>query len=123
MGWFSTSKKRRRFAEMFFDGVNGRPFTEEEAGDNLELLKVVQSGPSAMNGQPWRLLLFNNVIHVYNVGSMAMTYFDIGIALAGIALYAQETGKTVAYEVLTEPPTAPAALGGVYVVTLTLNTA
>jgi nitroreductase len=119
MGWFSTSKSRRPFAQLFYDGDNSRPFTEETAGDRLELLRVVQSGPSAMNGQPWRLLLAANAVHVYNAGSMAMCGFDIGIALAGIDLYAKAVGKAARFDVAADPPVSP--LGGAYVVTVTIN--
>jgi nitroreductase len=119
VGWFSTSKSRRPFDQLFYDGDNNRQFTEENAGDWLTLLRVVQAGPSAVNGQPWRLLIVGGVIHVYNVGLRAMCGFDIGIALAGIDLYAKAVGKAARFEKLQEPPVSP--LGGAYVITATVN--
>jgi hypothetical protein len=121
LSWLSGSKTRYPLERLFFDGTNGRPFTEENAGEFLELLKVVQSGPSDINKQSWRLVLFGSVVHVYHASSSLVTLLDIGIALANIEAYSSSVGKRVEYAVVSEPPASP--LGGAYVVTVTINNA
>jgi nitroreductase len=117
--WMSGSRARLPFAQLFFDRASGQPFTEDTAGDWAGLLGAVQAGPSAVNRQPWRLGIAGNAVHVYNAGTQAMALLDIGIALAGIQLWAGAVGKAVAFSVVDEPPPMP--LGGVYVVTATIN--
>jgi hypothetical protein len=119
LSWVSGSRTRLPFEQLFFDGANGRPFTEDTAGAQLDLLKVVQSGPSALNKQPWRLLIVDTSVHVYNAGTQPWTAFDIGIALAGIQLYAASIGKWVEFGVEAAPPSQP--LGGTYVITVRIK--
>ena len=52
MKWFAGSKDRKPMQELFYDGDNNRPFTEENAGNWFGILQAVQSCPSAKNNSP-----------------------------------------------------------------------
>jgi hypothetical protein len=82
---------------------------------------ALQSGSSAVNKQPWRFVIAGDVVHVFTASDAAVALFDIGIALAGINLYAQAGRRTVAFEVIAEPPQTP--LGGKYIITATISPA
>lgn len=117
--WMSGSRSRLPFEQLFFDGRNGRPFTED-AGAYAGLLEIVRLGPSAVNKQPWRLVIVGDAVHVYTVSAQAPAWFDIGIAIAGVHLFAaaNDAEKDVEFTVVDEPPASP--LGGTYVITVTV---
>ena len=119
MKWFAGSKDRKPLQKLFYDGDNHRPFTEENNGDWLGVLRAVQSCPSAKNNQPWRLFITGNVVTVFYNAKKAACHFDIGIALATMKLYLEASGKKLAYTTVDTPPESP--LGGAYVVTCTIN--
>jgi hypothetical protein len=54
--FFARSRKRKRWAELFFDGDADTPLSPEAAGPYAEVLEMVRLGPSASNRQPWRLV-------------------------------------------------------------------
>jgi hypothetical protein len=69
---------------MLFDGTNQRPFTQENVQSDLELFKIIQSRPSTPNRQPWRSILIESLIRVYDAGNRAWSAFAISLAVAGI---------------------------------------
>ena len=48
------------FRELFFDGSFDKPLKEEQAGELLEVLEAVRLAPSAVNKQPWRVVLLDD---------------------------------------------------------------
>ena len=92
--------KRKPFGEVFYDGNFGIELTEEAAGDLAEILELVRWAPSAVNKQPWRLILLGDKVHFYlkhdkgyvndSVGDMQK--IDMGIALCHFAKGAQAAG-------------------------------
>lgn len=89
---------RAEFGEVFFDGSFDVPLTAEKAGKLFLPLEMVRLGPSAVNKQPWRVLVTEDAAHFYVkkglmnqvVGTMQKA--DLGIALCHFALTAKELG-------------------------------
>lgn len=80
------------FSELFYQADFQTPYTEEEA--NLvglyQALHAVQLAPSAVNKQPWRCVLRDNMVHFYEKhtkGFMSETTGDLQKIDMGIALY------------------------------------
>ena len=117
--WFMGSKNRKPLKELFYDGDNNRPFTEENAGRWLGFLQAVQSCPSAYNIQSWRLLITGNVANLYYKTERDLCRFDMGITMATMKLYAEANGQKVTFSSVENPPKSP--LGGSYVVTCTVE--
>jgi hypothetical protein len=115
--WVSGSRTRFPFDRLFFNGERGVPFHEDECAG---LLEIVRLGPSALNKQPWRLVIIGEAVHVFNAGSQSFTWFDIGIALSGIHLFAVTNGSEgqLEFAAVGDPPACP--LGGTYVITATV---
>lgn len=92
--------ERLPFEELFFDGAPDRPLTRERAGCMAEPLEMVRLAPSAVNKQPWRVIVSDNFAHVYlkrskasaPAGRLDMQIVDMGIALCHFALAAEEKG-------------------------------
>ena len=90
---------RFRFEELFFD-ADGAPLTEAAAGRLREPLELVRLAPSAVNKQPWRVIVSGGDAHFYKkadrgfVSAAAgdLQKVDLGIALCHFALGAQEAG-------------------------------
>ena len=90
--------KRLPFGELFFDGSFTKPLTEARAGHFLEALRMVQKAPSAVNKQPWRLIVNGSTVHFYEQKEKAaesgldIQKVDIGIAMAHLALTLEADG-------------------------------
>jgi len=91
---FAGSKKRRPWAELFFDRTWNNPLAEEESGIWKPVLEAVRRGPSASNKQPWRIVRTGSdhdvVFHLflcedkaYNtaIRGVRIQELDIGIAM------------------------------------------
>lgn len=91
---------RFTFGEVFFDGSFQKPLTMARAGKLADPLELVRMGPSAVNKQPWRVVVTEDGVHFYvkapkGVAGTAvgpMQKIDMGIALCHFALGAQEHG-------------------------------
>lgn len=89
---------RAEFGEVFFDGSFDVPLTAKKAEKLFLPLEMVRLGPSAVNKQPWRLLVTENAVHFYvkkglvNSAAGSMQKADLGIALCHFALTARELG-------------------------------
>ncbi len=102
--------KRLPFEELFFDGSFDTPLTKEKAGKFAEPLEMVRLAPSAVNKQPWRVVIADNTAHFYlkrskgfdHVGKLDMQMIDIGIVLCHFALTAEENG--IDFEFTQSPP-------------------
>jgi nitroreductase len=89
------SSRRRAWEELF-------PFKEEEAGPWAPCLEAVRLGPSATNGQPWRIAKEPGrpVFHLGLAGpapKRSMRRLDAGIAMCHFALVAAELGLAGAW--------------------------
>ncbi len=101
------ANERLPFEELFFDGSFATPLTEEKAGRLAHALEMVRLAPSAVNKQPWRIVVTENGAHFYlkrskgfSVGtSLDMQKIDMGIALCHFALAAKESDLNIAFSV------------------------
>ena len=94
---------RMPFEELFFDGSFDTPLTQEKAGNLAFPLEMVRLAPSAVNRQPWRVVITDNTVHFYlrrgkfSAGAFDMQKIDLGIALCHFALAAEECGIDVSF--------------------------
>jgi hypothetical protein len=96
---------RNPFETLFFDGSFDTPLSEEKAGDLRIPLEMVRLAPSAVNKQPWRVVITDHQAHFYEYrsrGYMDGTGWDIqkidmGIALSHFELAAGECGLEVTF--------------------------
>ncbi len=97
--------ERLSFEELFFDGSFETPLTKEKAGKFAEPLEMVRLAPSAVNKQPWRVVLADDTAHFYlkrskgfsHEGKLDMQMIDMGIALCHFALTSKENGLNVSF--------------------------
>ncbi|MBR3402130.1 MAG: nitroreductase [Parasporobacterium sp.] len=108
------------FEKLFFDGTFEKPLSEQNAGDYKLPLEMVRLGPSATNSQPWRIVLCEDQIHLYEkhsrgYGSNAwdVQKIDMGIAMCHFELGAVECGLHPVFHV--EDPCIPGAEGLTYI--------
>lgn len=91
---------RLPFEELFFEGSFDIPLTKEKAGEFAEPLEMVRLAPSAVNKQPWRVVIADNAAHFYlkrskgfgHEGKLDMQMIDMGIALCHFALTLEDKG-------------------------------
>lgn len=113
--------ERMPFEELFFDGSFDVPLTREKAGVFAEPLEMVRLAPSAVNKQPWRVVVVENKAHFYlkrkkasgSEGKLDMQKVDLGIALCHFALTAKENGLQA--EFIQEEPAFSSDFEGVYI--------
>ncbi len=96
---------RYGFGELFFDGDFQTPLTEEKADKLKDAFEAVRLAPSAVNKQPWRIILEGNHVHFYEKhnkgfvsGNWDIQKIDIGIALCHFETVAKENGISLAFE-------------------------
>jgi nitroreductase len=106
-------QKRQPFEALFWDVKNGKPFTEESAGQLQPLLQAVRSGPSAVNCEPWKFAVDGANIHLYRIPKQFASEIDMGIAIGNIMILALESNHQPGVSILSPAP--PAYLGGTYV--------
>ncbi len=107
---------RAGFGTLFFDGEFGRPLTEGKSGRLAAILEAVRLAPSAVNKQPWRIVVCDDKIHFYEQRSKGyiaengwdVQKIDMGIALCHFELAAKECGIDVSLELCDPGLTAPA---------------
>lgn len=98
--------ERLPFEEMFFAGGFDAPLTKEAAGQLATPLEMVRLAPSAVNKQPWRVVIKEDTAHFYLKRSKGFGYdskldmqmIDMGIALCHFELAAQEAGLEVKFQ-------------------------
>ncbi len=96
---------RLPFEELFFDTSFDKALTLEGAGRISGALDMVRLAPSAVNKQPWRVVVADGCAHFYlkrskgfaHEGSLDMQMVDMGIALCHFALTAAEDGLTLRF--------------------------
>ena len=112
--------------KLFFDGGFDRPLVGKALEPWNDLLELVRWAPSAVNKQPWRVILRNGTYHFYlkhdrgyvsdAVGDMQE--IDLGIALCHFVLGAREKGLSPAVDV--SDPAIAAPDGVEYIASVTL---
>ncbi len=98
--------ERLPFEELFFDGSFDTPLAKEKAGKWAEALEMVRLAPSAVNKQPWRVVVCDNAVHFYlkrskgfaRTSQLDMQMIDIGIALCHFDLTAKENNLNIVFE-------------------------
>ncbi|MBY9002394.1 MAG: nitroreductase [Candidatus Lokiarchaeota archaeon] len=96
------AKKRKPWEEIFFNANFQNPLSNDNLNEYSTVLEMVRLGPSAGNGQPWRILKEENknTFHFYvenPKGKLAASYrpfvkLDMGIAACHFDLTAKEYG-------------------------------
>ena len=97
---------RIAFGKLFFDGSFGKPLTESKVGKLADVLEAVRLAPSAVNKQPWRVIVCGDKAHFYEKRSKGyvsadgwdIQKIDMGIALSHFELAAQERRFNVSIE-------------------------
>ena len=101
---------RLPFEELFYDGAFDTPLSKEKA-ESLRLpLEMVRLAPSAVNKQPWRIVIKDDWVHFYlkrskgfgHEGKLDMQVIDMGIALCHFALAAKECNLNITF-IQTDP--------------------
>ena len=98
---------RMPFSELFFDESFDAPLTPEKAGKLAEVLEAVRLAPSAVNKQPWRIVISDSNAHFYEKRSKGLASesgwdvqkIDMGIALAHFDLASKELGIDTVFEI------------------------
>ena len=97
---------RLAFEDLFFDGSFDVPLTKEAAGRLEPLLEAVRLAPSAVNRQPWRIVVCGNDVHFYKASGKLMSSdgwdiqkIDIGIALCHFEMMAEECGISTSFRI------------------------
>lgn len=98
---------RLPFETLFFDRTFEESLTKEKALSLIEPLETVRLAPSAVNKQPWRVVVADNAAHFYlkrNKGFISdavgdMQKIDMGIALCHFALSAKESGLNISFSI------------------------
>lgn len=105
---------RAAFGEVFFDGSFEKPLTAEVAGELTDALEAVRLAPSAVNKQPWRVVLCDHKVlfyekqsRGYDEGAWDIQKIDMGIALCHFELAARELGVKAEFEISDPGIAAP----------------
>lgn len=86
------SKNRKPWNDLFFK-PDFSPLSKEDAGLFAHSLEMVRLGPSASNGQPWRIVVDGDSVHFYvrsRKGYESMVRLDMGIAFCHFDLSMKE---------------------------------
>ena len=93
------------FDEIFFNGSFDTPLTQDDAGQLADPLEMVRWAPSAVNKQPWRIVVDGSSVHIYEKKSRGyvdgtgwdLQKIDIGIAMYHLTLGLKEQGRTITF--------------------------
>lgn len=96
----SKGDHRVGWEELFFSNDFSTPLTKEEAGEYELPLEMVRLAPSAVNRQPWRIVMKDGAFHFFEKhtredevpGEIDMHRIDVGIALCHFHMTAEEKG-------------------------------
>ena len=98
---------RLDFSALFYDGSFTAPLTPARAGALQDALEMLRWAPSAVNKQPWRIVVKDGYAHFYEKKDKGYTSkdnwdiqkIDMGIAMCHFALGLEEAGKAVDFEI------------------------
>ncbi len=118
--------ERLAFEEIAYWKDFDHPLTPETAGSLFLPLEMVRLAPSAVNKQPWRMVMTDDAVHFYLLrsrnfggGTLDMQKIDIGIALCHFELMAKELG--IYTEFVTASPDIPCKNGAEYIASYKYN--
>ena len=94
------SKNRKPWSDLFFDNTFNLPIEKKDAGKLEVLFEMVRLAPSAVNKQPWRLILDGKKAHFFlkrtmgfeSMFKMDLQRIDMGIAMCHFELAANKMG-------------------------------
>ena len=91
--------ERLPFEKLFFENSFAQSLTPENAGKFRDALEMVRLAPSAVNKQPWRVVMCGDTVHFFKKsakimsdGELDLQKIDLGIALAHFDLTLRESG-------------------------------
>ena len=99
---------RYDFTELFFKNDFNTPLTENEASEMgiYSALEAVRLAPSAVNKQPWRVVVKDNAVHFYEKkdrgydnGTYDLQKVDLGIAINHFDFEYRDNGKTLIFKI------------------------
>ena len=101
---------RLDFMSLFFEGDFAVPLNPEKADGLLNELEMVRLAPSAVNRQPWRVVLTSDAAHFYekqNRGYVSkdgwdLQKIDVGIAMCHFACGLEEAER--GFEITVSDP-------------------
>lgn len=103
------ANERLPFEQIAFRGSFNEPLSESEAGALRLPLEMVRLAPSAINKQPWRMVVKDDMVHFYikrskgfGSGEIDMQKIDMGIALCHFEMIAREMDMEPEF-VIAEP--------------------
>ena len=113
--------KRMEIAEFAFEGSAGSPLTKESLDLFGEALEMVRWAPSAVNKQPWRVIIDGKNVHFYEKPDKGyvsdktgdLQRIDVGIAMYHFVYGMQKRGCEPA--LITEAPAIAVPEGWQYV--------
>ena len=96
--------------KLFFEGSFGEPLSEGISQDMRVCLETVRWAPSAVNKQPWRVVITDTGIHFYehhdkgyiHPNGIDLQKVDLGIAICHFDLALEE--KNMAHEIVIDDP-------------------
>ena len=97
-------------SKLFFENTFGNPVSEDISSDMKECLETVRWAPSAVNKQPWRVVICHDLIHFYehhdkgylHPNGMDLQKIDLGIAICHMDLALDE--KEIPHKIIMEDP-------------------
>lgn len=97
------SSQRKDFNELFFSESFGNTIEDLEDCKYLTPLEMIRIAPSALNAQPWRVILKGKRADFYKTNpSRDMNKIDMGIALAHFHVACEVEGIEGRYEKVSE---------------------
>lgn len=100
---------RLDFGKIFFNGDLNTPLSKEAAPFSEEVAELVRLAPSAVNKQPWRIVIKDRAVHFYEKKSKGfidkgwdIQKMDIGIAMCHFEMGMDDEGA--GYEFFVEDP-------------------
>ena len=96
---------RLPWKELFFKNSFKDPFNEDEAGSYQFPLEMLRLAPSAVNKQPWRVVVDDKGFHFFEKHSLGseknsvdMQRIDVGIGICHFHLASMECGMQGYFE-------------------------
>lgn len=96
----NNKNKRKPFSKVFFNGNFDTPLSEDDAKEYYEPLEMLRLAPSAVNKQPWRVLMDNDNVHFYVASNNSFSNIDMGIALCHFHLTAIENNLSGQFKII-----------------------
>lgn len=115
---------RLDFNALFYGGDFNTPLTQAAAGNLSQPLEMVRWAPSAVNKQPWRVVLKGNSAHFFEKKSKGyvddtgwdLQKVDVGIAICHFACGLEE--QSIAWHLTAADPGIAVPDGTAYVATI-----